>query len=174
MRILIIASESPPVASGVAHSVDRLVRGLRQRGHEVDTLTSADGPYLVIREVRLSGLGARLLGLAHEIAGSMTWSTFTGRFLPSPTSRWGYCGRSGAMTRVLYTHHSTLEFDAGLLASLGSAYTAAHRVLAQLADHVVVTSEAPPMHSATITIRRFRWCRGCRHRSLSASESQRV
>jgi glycosyltransferase involved in cell wall biosynthesis len=44
--------------------------------------------------------------------------------------------------RVLYTHHSTLEFDAGLLAGVGSAYTAAHRVLARLADHVVVTSEA--------------------------------
>ena len=74
----------------------------------------------------------------------MTWSTFTGRFLPSPTSRWGYCGRSGShgKPRVLYTHHSTLEFDTGLLASLGGAYTAAHRLLARLADHVVVTSEA--------------------------------
>ena len=67
MRILIIASESPPVASGVARSVDRLARGLRQHGHEVDTLSSADGPYLVFREVRLSALGGRLLRLAHEI-----------------------------------------------------------------------------------------------------------
>ncbi len=32
--------------------------------------------------------------------------------------------------RVLYTHHSTLEFDAGLLAGLGAAYTAGHRALA--------------------------------------------
>jgi rhamnosyl/mannosyltransferase len=144
MRILIIASESPPVASGVAHSVDRLVRGLRQRGHEVDTLSSADGAYLVFREVRLSGLGARLLRLAHEIAGLYDVVNVHG---PVPTISDISLAllraiRSHGKPRVLYTHHSTLEFDTGLLASLGGAYTAAHRLLAHLADHVVVTSEA--------------------------------
>ena len=175
MRILIIASESPPVASGVAHSVDRLVRGLRQRGHEVDTLRRRR-PLSRLGEVRLSGLGGRLLGLAHEIAGSTTWSTFTGRFLPSPTSRWGSCGPSGAAgPRVLYTHHSTLEFDAGLLAGLGSAIYGAHR------------PPGPPRGSRCRHERGVRRCIrgrprsaglggavGRRRRSLSASESQRV
>jgi glycosyltransferase involved in cell wall biosynthesis len=144
MRILIIASESPPVASGVARSVDRLARGLRQHGHEVDTLSSADGPYLVFREVRLSALGGRLLRLAHEIAGLYDVVNIHG---PVPTISDISLGllraiRSHGKPRVLYTHHSTLEFDTGLLASLGGAYTAGHRRLARLADHVVVTSEA--------------------------------
>jgi glycosyltransferase involved in cell wall biosynthesis len=144
VRFLIIASEAPPVASGLAHSVDRLVRGLRQRGHEVDTLSSADGPYLAFGEVRLSALGGRLLGLAHEIAGLYDVVNVHG---PTPTISDISLGllraiRSDGRPRILYTHHSTLEFDAGLLAGLGAAYTAGHRVLARLADHVVVTSEA--------------------------------
>ena len=175
MRILIIASESPPVASGVAHSVDRLVRGLRQRGHEVDTLTSADGPYLVIREVRLWAR-SQAAGLAHEIAGLYDVVNIHG---PVPTISDVSLGllraiRSHGRPRVLYTHHSTLEFDTGLLASLGSAYTAAHRVLAQLADHVVVTSAAYADAFGHDTIRRFRWCRGVSIPVASASESQRV
>ncbi len=44
--------------------------------------------------------------------------------------------------RILYTHHWTLEFDEGLLAGLDGPYMAAHQLLARLADHVVVTSEA--------------------------------
>ena len=144
MRVLIIASESPPVASGVAHSVDRLARGLRHHGHEVDTLSSADGPYLVFGEVRLSGLGGRLVGLANEIARLYDVVNVHG---PVPTISDISLALLRAIRRhdkprVLYTHHSTLEFDAGLLASLGGAYTAAHRLLARLADHVVVTSEA--------------------------------
>jgi glycosyltransferase involved in cell wall biosynthesis len=144
MRILIIASEYPPVASGVARSVDRLPRGLRAYGHEVDVLSSADGPYFVAGEVRLSGLSGRLLRLAPEITGHYdlvnvhgpvpTISDFSLALLRAIRRRGG--------PRVLYTHHSTLEFDGGVLAGLGSAYTAAHRLLARLADHVVVTSEA--------------------------------
>ena len=69
MRILIIVSEYPPVASGVARSVDRLARGLRGYGHEVDILSGADAPYFVSGQVRLSGLGGRLLRLGPDIAG---------------------------------------------------------------------------------------------------------
>jgi glycosyltransferase involved in cell wall biosynthesis len=144
MRILIIASERPPVASGVAHSVDRLARGLRQHGHEVDTLSSADAPYLVSGEVRLSGLGGRLLRLAHEIALRYDLVNVHG---PVPTISdislmLLRAIRRHGRPRVLYTHHCTLEFDGGLLAGLDGAYTAAHHLLARLADHVVVTSEA--------------------------------
>ena len=144
MRILIIASELPPIASGVARSVGRLADGLRERGHEVETLSSADGPYFVSGGIRLSGLGGTLLRLADEIAQRYDVVNIHG---PVPTisdtslllSR-GIRRRGG--TRVLYTHHSTLEFDGGLLAGLGTTYSAAHRLLARAADHVVVTSEA--------------------------------
>jgi glycosyltransferase involved in cell wall biosynthesis len=144
MRILIIASEYPPVASGVARSVDRLSRGLREHGHEVHVLSSGDAPYFVSGEVRLSALSGRLLRLAPAIADQYdlvnvhgpvpTISDFSLTLLRAIRRRGG--------PRLLYTHHSTLEFDGGVLAGLGSAYTAAHRLLARLADHVVVTSEA--------------------------------
>jgi hypothetical protein len=87
MRLLIIASERPPVASGVAHAVGRLVHGLRERGHEVDTMSSADAPYFVSGEVRLSGLGGRLLRVAREVARSYDLVNVTGRSQQSPTSR---------------------------------------------------------------------------------------
>jgi glycosyltransferase involved in cell wall biosynthesis len=143
MRVLIIASEYPPVVSGVARAVDRLVRGLREQGHEVDTLSSSDAPYLVAGEIRLSGLSGRLLRFAPEIARRYDLVNVHG---PVPTisdfslALLGIIRRHGR-PRVLYTHHSTLEFDGGLLSGLGSAYTAGHRVLARQADHVVVTSE---------------------------------
>ena len=140
MRILIIASELPPVASGVAHSVDRLVRGLREQGHEVDTLSSADAPYFSSGEVRLSALGGRLLRLARKIGRRYDLVNVHG---PIPTISdvslmllWAIRRHGGP--RILYTHHWTLEFDEGLLAGLDGAYMAAHQRLARLADHVVV------------------------------------
>jgi glycosyltransferase involved in cell wall biosynthesis len=143
MRLLIIASERPPVASGVAHAVGRLVHGLRERGHEVDTMSSADAPYFVSGEVRLSGLGGRLLRVAREIARSYDLVNVHG---PVPTISdisliLLRAIRRHGRPRVLYTHHSTLEFDGGLLAGLAGAYTTAHQLTARLADHVVVTSE---------------------------------
>ena len=144
MRILIISSEKPPIASGVARSVDRLVRGLRGYGHEIDTLSRADAPSFIAGEARLSGLGGRLLRLAPEIAERYDLVNVHG---PVPTiSDFSLtllrAVRRHGRPRVLYTHHSTLEFERGLISGLGSAYTAAHRLLARLADHVVVTSEA--------------------------------
>ena len=70
MRTLIIVSEYPPVASGVARSVDRLAQGLRGYGHEVDVLSGADAPYFVSGQVRLSGLGGRLLAGISPLFGA--------------------------------------------------------------------------------------------------------
>jgi glycosyltransferase involved in cell wall biosynthesis len=144
MRILIIASELPPVTSGVAQSTDRLVRGLRQQGHEVDTLSRADAPYFRYGEVRLSALGIRLLRLAPEIARRYEVINVHG---PVPTISdvslmllRAIRGKGGP--RILYTHHWTLEFDRGLLAGLDGPYMKAHQLLTRLADHVAVESEA--------------------------------
>jgi glycosyltransferase involved in cell wall biosynthesis len=144
MRVLIIASEVPPTASGVAHCVDRLASGLRSHGHEVDTLSSADAPYFSSGDVRLSALGGRLLRSARKIADRYDLVNVHG---PTPTISdvslmllWAIRRRGGP--RVLYTHHWTLEFDSGPLAGLDGAYMAAHQRVARLADQVIVTSEA--------------------------------
>jgi glycosyltransferase involved in cell wall biosynthesis len=144
MRILIIASELPPVASGIAHSSGRLVDGLREQGHQVDTLSSADAPYFRSGEVRLSGLGGKLIRLAQKIGRRYDLVNVHG---PVPTISdvsllllWAI--RRQGRPRILYTHHWTLEFDEGLLAGLDGPYMTAHQLLARLADHVVVESEA--------------------------------
>lgn len=144
MRILVIASELPPIASGIAHSTDRLVRGWRERGHQVDTLSSADAPYFRSGEVRLSGLGGRLLRLAPTIRRRYDLVNVHG---PVPTISdvslmllWGIRRVGGPP--ILYTHHWTLEFDEGLLAGLDGPYMKGHQFLVRLADHVVVESEA--------------------------------
>src|SRR5436190_22894833 len=113
MRILVIVSERPPVTSGVAHSVDRLVRGLRERGHQVDALSSADAAYFSSGNVRLSALGGRLLRRARKIARRYDVVNIHG---PTPTISdaslliLGAIRRRGG-PRIVYTHHWTLEFE---------------------------------------------------------------
>jgi glycosyltransferase involved in cell wall biosynthesis len=144
MRILVIASELPPVASGVAHSTGRLIDGLRKRGHQVDTLSSADAPYFRSGEVRLSALGGRLSRLAPKIRSRYDLVNVHG---PVPTISDVSLLLLRAIRRhgrppILYTHHWTLEFDEGLLAGLDGPYMTAHQLLVRLADHIAVESEA--------------------------------
>ena len=40
MSVLLVASQLPPVTSGVSRSVDRLRRGLIERGHRVDAVSA--------------------------------------------------------------------------------------------------------------------------------------
>jgi glycosyltransferase involved in cell wall biosynthesis len=144
MRILVIASEPPGAASGIAQSTERLVQGLRRHGHLVDTLSSADAPYFRSGEVRLSALGGRLLRLAPRIRRRYDLINIHG---PVPTISdvslllLAAIRRNGRPT-IVYTHHWTLEFDRGLLAGLDAPYMAAHQRLVRLADHVVVESDA--------------------------------
>ncbi len=164
MRILIIASESPPVASGVAHSVDRLVpraAPARARGRHASRAptppTSSPG------RCACPGWAAGCLRLAPEIAGLYDLVNVHG---PVPTISDFSLGllraiRRQGRPRVLYTHHSTLEFDEGLLAGLGSAYTAPP-IACWPASRITSSSPArrTPTCSATTTIARSRWCRG--------------
>jgi glycosyltransferase involved in cell wall biosynthesis len=144
MRILVITSEPPAAASGIAHSVDRLVRGLRERGHEVDTLSSADAPYFRSGEVRLSALGVKLLGQARKIGRRYDLVNIHG---PVPTISdvslmLVRAIRRNGRPRIIYTHHWILEFEKGLLAGVDGPYMAVHQRLARLADHIAVESEA--------------------------------
>jgi glycosyltransferase involved in cell wall biosynthesis len=144
VRILVIASEPPGAASGIAQSTERLVQGLRGHGHQVDTLSSADAPYFRSGEVRLSALGGRLVRLAPSIASRYDLINVHG---PVPTisdvslALLAAIRRNGR-PRIVYTHHWTLEFDKGLLAGLDGAYMTAHQRLTRLADHIVVESQA--------------------------------
>ena len=56
MKILLVASEAPPIKSGISRVVAELQNGLEARGHEVDVLSSVDIPRYSIGEFRLSTL----------------------------------------------------------------------------------------------------------------------
>jgi glycosyltransferase involved in cell wall biosynthesis len=143
MRILVITSEPPGVASGIANSTGRIVQGLRRYGHQVDMLSAADGPYFRSGEVRLSALGGKLIRLAPGIGRRYDLINIHG---PVPTISDVSLLLMAAFRRngkpvIVYTHHWTLEFEGGLLAGLDGPYMAAHHYLARFADHVVVESE---------------------------------
>src|SRR3954463_492670 len=68
LRVLVLTSEAPPVVSGVSRCVDRLTTGLRERGHHVDVLSSAEFPRLVLGEWRLSSLAVRWPMIARRLS----------------------------------------------------------------------------------------------------------
>ncbi|MFM8843895.1 MAG: glycosyltransferase, partial [Actinomycetota bacterium] len=60
LKILFVASEAPPVVSGVARSVGEIADGLARRGHQVSVWSSADSPGLRWDRLRVSSLGLTL------------------------------------------------------------------------------------------------------------------
>ncbi len=64
-----MASEAPPVASGVARTVGALAAGLRSRGHSVDIVAASDSRRVAFGEIRLTAFGARLPALSRALSG---------------------------------------------------------------------------------------------------------
>lgn len=140
-RVLLIASELPPSATGVAHTVGRLVSGLRNRGYEVDTLSSADSGYLVFGEFRLSGLVARWPQVA-RVLDSYDVVNIHG---PCPTISDVYLllmrtVRRAQRPAVVYTHHFTIDLDRWRFPEW--VYDKLAQRLGRLADRVLVTTHA--------------------------------
>lgn len=143
VRVLVVASEVPPMVSGVARSVGDLIDGLRARGHRVDVLSAADAGYLQRGDFRLSALGLRLPQLrrrlgdydvvnVHGPAPSITEVLLAG------TVRWRRRGGPG----VVYTHHFTMEMPQRWLAPIVGCFNRVLLRLARRADAVVVTSQS--------------------------------
>src|SRR5258708_3782977 len=56
LHILVVATEAPPVRSGIARTVGYLRDGLQARGHHIDVLAYPEVGRLMFGEVRLSSL----------------------------------------------------------------------------------------------------------------------
>jgi glycosyltransferase involved in cell wall biosynthesis len=144
MRVLVVASETPPVASGVARSVSQLVDGLVERGHHVDVLSAADdAPYFAKGDFRFSALGVRLPGVLRRL-DQYDIINIHG---PAPMISDVFLAALGAVPRsrrpgLVYTHHFTIELTHRWLQPALRSYDLLARGLARLADHVVVTSGA--------------------------------
>jgi len=135
LRILMVASEAPPVRSGIAAVVGYLQAGLQQHGHEVDVLAYPEiGRLELGGEIRLSSLVFKLPGLfrcmdeydvLHVHGATPTVSDVA--LLSTPRRR-RHCV-------VIYTHYMDLAF--GAPNPLSTLYNVIHRRLSARADAVM-------------------------------------
>jgi glycosyltransferase involved in cell wall biosynthesis len=138
LRVLTIASELPPVRSGVARSAGRVAADLAARGHTVETLSAADAWRQHLGEFRVSALGSRFVRLERLIA------SFDVVHLHGPApfiadallGRWRL--RPPRTTKLVYTHGFTLEVPQFPRAS--SMYNRMYGPLLRAADAVTVTT----------------------------------
>lgn len=137
MRVLTVASELPPVRSGVARSAGRIVDGLRDAGHTVDLRSYDDGRLLERDRLRLSSaaLTLRMRDLRDYDVVHLHG--------PAPSLSDVLLLRLALSRRsppLVYTHHFTVAADPGPLDPIYAAYDATARRLARVADAVVTTT----------------------------------
>src|SRR2546430_174021 len=137
LKVLVVASEAPPIVSGVSRCVEKLSTGLRERGQDVDVISAVDIPRFTVGEYRFSSF------VAHwpRIAARLSQYDVVNLHGPVPTMSDAFLflsrGRSRG-PRLVYTHHSAIEIR-GLTAAC-RAYDALHRALTRKADLTIATS----------------------------------
>jgi glycosyltransferase involved in cell wall biosynthesis/O-antigen/teichoic acid export membrane protein len=137
LNVLVLTSEAPPIVSGISRCVDRLTHGLRERGHNVDVLSSVQIPRVAVGEWRFSSLAGCWPGLARRLRGYDVINLHG----PVPTMSDVFLLLAGARGRVpiVYTHHSALAIRG--LERICDVYNRLHRRLAGRADLILTTSE---------------------------------
>lgn len=137
LRILVIATESPPVRGGIARIVGYLRDGLQERGHHMDVLAYPEVGRLVFGEVRLSSLifkWPRLLRKMNEYDVVHIHGT-TPTISDISLLLMNFC-RSRPL--VLYTHHVDLDFKAAHF--LNGIYNFVHHRLSARADATIAAT----------------------------------
>jgi glycosyltransferase involved in cell wall biosynthesis len=141
VKILIIISEAPPIKSGVSRVANEMSRGLRARGFHVDILSQKDIPRFERGEIRLSSMPLRLKAIRKHaqqydivnLHGPVP--SFSDVFLLS-----GLQGLDEHRPNLIYTHHAPIDLKIPFLAPAISLYNNLQERLANLADHVVVST----------------------------------
>ena len=142
LRVLIVATEAPPVHGGIAREVGYLRDGLQERGHHVDVLAYPEIGRLVLGEIRLSGLIAKLPRLfrcinAYDVIhvhGTTPTISDAVLLLARLKAR-----LPGPHPLVIYTHHMDLDFRPGGI--LNRAYNYLHHRLSARADAVIASTQ---------------------------------
>jgi glycosyltransferase involved in cell wall biosynthesis len=137
LNVLVLTSEAPPIVSGISRCVDRLTHGLRERGHNVDVLSSVQIPRVAVGEWRFSSLALCWPGLARRLRDYDVINLHG----PVPTMSDVFLLLAGARGRVpiVYTHHSAIEIRG--LERICQVYNRVHRRLARRSDLILTTSE---------------------------------
>lgn len=149
MRILMVASEVPPVRSGVARAVGHLARGATKAAHQVVVRSYEDATSLQTDQLRLSALGFAL---------GRRWieSSFDVIHLHGPAPSVSDVlllrrGLGSVPVPVVYTHHFTVWGEPRWLAPAYRAYDRVALRLARRADAVVTTTPAYQAHVEAVT-----------------------
>ena len=140
MRVLTIASEAPPIPSGVARSVGEVVSGLRHLGHDVDVVTSTDAWRRHFGEIRLSALARRWARLEQLVNGYELVQLHGPAPMISETllARWRVARHD--LPPLVYTHHFSLVVEG--LPGVGPLYDTATKRLLGVPDVVVTTTSS--------------------------------
>ena len=142
MRIAIVISQTPPIASGVARIAARMESGLRERGCEVDVFSASELPRVFWGEYRF----VNALPLFREILERRAYDiinihgpvpTFSDVLLLLCSANRQRLG--GA--RIVYTHHWDVDISK-ITAPAACLYNLLTRIIARQADLVVTSSMA--------------------------------
>ena len=134
LRILIVATEAPPVRGGIARIVGYLRDGFQERGHHVDVLAYPEVGRLVFGELRLSSLIFKLPQLLRRIneydvihVHGITPTVSDVVLL--------FARLRGLYPLVIYTHHMDLDFKP--VGFFNRVYNYLHHQLSARADAVI-------------------------------------
>ncbi len=141
MKILMIISEAPPIKSGISRVADKLSRGIKTYGFEVDILSLEDIPRYEHGEIRLSSMPLKLAQLKKRIKeydiihlhGPVP--TFSDVFLLG-----GLRGLGPKRPHLVYTHHAPIDLRVPFIQPIINMYNLIQERLSRLADHVVVST----------------------------------
>ena len=142
MRIAIVISQTPPIASGVARIAARLESGYRKRGHEVDVFSASGLPRFFLKEFRF----VNALPLLREILEREPYDVIS-IYGPVPTFSdvlllllaANQSCLNGA--RIVYSHVWDVDISR-ITAPLEWVYNMGARLMARLADCVTVSSQS--------------------------------
>ncbi len=138
LRVLVVATEAPPVHGGIARIVGSLRKGFQERGHHVDVLAYPEIKRFQVGEVRLSSLILKLPKLLNII------NTYDVIHVHGATPTVSDVALLLARLRrrrplIVYTHHMDLDFKP--IGFLNILYNYLHRRLIAGADVVVASTQ---------------------------------
>lgn len=137
--MLILASEAPPIVSGIATCICRLATGLADRGHNVRVLSAVQISRMTLGEYRLSSFFAHWPKIARALPSFDVVNvhgpvpTMSDLFLMLASRRPPYLRPA-----IVYTHHSPIELRGA--GRMSARYNRHHEALALRADRVVASS----------------------------------
>jgi glycosyltransferase involved in cell wall biosynthesis len=140
LDVLIVASEAPPIISGISTCIERLATGLTQRGHRIRVLSSTQIPRVTVGEYRLSSF----LAFWPRIARELRHFDVVNVHGPVPTMSDAFLRLSSllpphARPAIVYTHHSPIDIRSAT--RMSARYNKLHESLALRADRIVTSSQ---------------------------------